>query len=145
MAQQCPQKLWKHPLLFACPQGASVTVWRAIIMMVNDYTMLIITRLCAKPFVEIDSFNALWPSCMGHLQCERPGFDPWVGKIPWRRERLPTPVFWPREFHGLYSPWGSRVRHNWEIFTFTYENDSHFMDEETEAPSRKVTSPKSHR
>ena len=29
---------------------------------------------------------------------------PWVGKIPWRRERLPTPVFWPGEFHGLYSP-----------------------------------------
>ena len=24
------------------------------------------------------------------------------------RERLPTPVFWPREFHGLYSPWGSK-------------------------------------
>ena len=38
----------------------------------------------------------------------RPGFDPWVGKIPWRRERLPTPVFWPREFHGLYSPWGRK-------------------------------------
>ena len=35
-----------------------------------------------------------------------PGFDPWVGKILWRRERLPTPVFWPRESHGLYSPWG---------------------------------------
>ena len=31
-----------------------------------------------------------------------------VGKIPWRRERLPTLVFWPREFHGLYSPWGRR-------------------------------------
>ena len=29
----------------------------------------------------------------------------WVGKIPWRRERLPIPVFWPGEFHGLYSPW----------------------------------------
>ena len=26
------------------------------------------------------------------LPCERPGFNPWVGKIPWRRERLPTPV-----------------------------------------------------
>ena len=38
----------------------------------------------------------------------RPGFDPWVGKIPWRKERLPTPVFWPREFHGLYSPWGCK-------------------------------------
>ena len=43
-----------------------------------------------------------------YLQCERPGFDPWVGKIPWRRERLPTPVFWPGEFHGLYSPWGHK-------------------------------------
>ena len=30
--------------------------------------------------------------------------DPWVGKIPWRREGLPTPVFWPAEFHGLYNP-----------------------------------------
>ena len=27
---------------------------------------------------------------------------------PWRRERLPTPVFWPGEFHGLYSPWGHK-------------------------------------
>ena len=38
------------------------------------------------------------------LQCRRPGFDLWVGKIPWRRERLPTPGFWPGEFHGLCSP-----------------------------------------
>ena len=37
--------------------------------------------------------------------CRRPGFDSWVGKIPWRKERLPTPVFWPGELHGLYSPW----------------------------------------
>ena len=35
-------------------------------------------------------------------------FDPWLGKIPWRRERLLTPVFWPGEFHGLYSPWGHK-------------------------------------
>ena len=35
----------------------------------------------------------------------RPGFDPWVGKMPWRREQLPTPVFWPGESHGLCSPW----------------------------------------
>ena len=32
----------------------------------------------------------------------RPGFDPWIGKIPWRRERLPTLVFWSGEAHGLY-------------------------------------------
>ena len=42
------------------------------------------------------------------LQCGRSRFDPWVGMIPWRRERLPTPVFWPGEFHGLYSPWGHK-------------------------------------
>ena len=27
---------------------------------------------------------------------------------PWRREQLPTPVFWPGEFHGLYNPWGRK-------------------------------------
>ena len=27
---------------------------------------------------------------------------------PWRRERLPAPVFWPGEFHELYSPWGHK-------------------------------------
>ena len=45
-------------------------------------------------------------------------FDSWVGKIPWRRERLPTPVFWPgspgesglvsRGSQGLRSPLESR-------------------------------------
>ena len=35
-----------------------------------------------------------------HLQCRRSRFDPWVGKIPWRREWLPTPVFLLGEFHG---------------------------------------------
>ena len=37
-------------------------------------------------------------------ECRRPGFNPWVGKMPWRRERLLTPLFWPGEFHGVYSP-----------------------------------------
>ena len=32
----------------------------------------------------------------------------WVGKIPWRRERLPAAVFWPGELHGLYSPGGHK-------------------------------------
>jgi len=47
-------------------------------------------------------------------------FNPWVRKIPWRREWLPTPVFLPGESHGQrslagYSPWGhKRVRHNLE-------------------------------
>ena len=28
--------------------------------------------------------------------------------MPWKRERLPTPVFWPGEFHGLYGPRGRK-------------------------------------
>ena len=37
------------------------------------------------------------------LQCRRPGFDPWVEKIPWRREWQPTPLFLPGESHGQKS------------------------------------------
>ena len=53
------------------------------------------------------------------LQCRKPGFDPWVGKIPWRRARKPTPVFlsgqypWPEELGGLQSMGLQRVRYNW--------------------------------
>ena len=36
------------------------------------------------------------------------GSVPGLRKIPWRSERLPTPVFWPGEFYGLYSPWGHK-------------------------------------
>ena len=38
-----------------------------------------------------------------NLQCKRPEFNPWVGKIPWRREWRPTPVFSPGESHGQSS------------------------------------------
>ena len=34
-------------------------------------------------------------------QCSRPGFDSWVGKIPWRREQLPNPVVSPGKFQGV--------------------------------------------
>ena len=48
------------------------------------------------------------------LQCTRPGFSPWVWKIPWRRWRRqwhPTPVLLPGKSHGQRSlvgcsPWG---------------------------------------
>ena len=33
------------------------------------------------------------------MPCERPKFEPWVRKIPWRREWLPTPVFLPGEWY----------------------------------------------
>ena len=48
---------------------------------------------------------ALWASLAGM------GFDPWVGKGPWRRKWQPTPVFLPGKSCGKrnlvgYSPWG---------------------------------------
>ena len=52
------------------------------------------------------------------LQCRRHGLDPWVGKILWRWEWLPTPDFLPGEFHGeepggLQSVGSQRVIHDW--------------------------------
>ena len=57
-------------------------------------------------------------SLSGEESSRRPrrrGFEPWVGKIPWRRVWQPTPVFLPGEFHGQsslagYSPWGTKNR-----------------------------------
>ena len=47
------------------------------------------------------------------LQCRKLGFNSWVRKIPWRREKHPPPVLLPGEFHGQrslvgYSPWGRK-------------------------------------
>ena len=66
--------------------------------------------------------------CLSHqgnsirLQCRRPWFHLWVGKIPWRREWLPSPVFFPGEVHGQrsladYSPWGCKEVNTTEWLT----------------------------
>ena len=53
-----------------------------------------------------------------YLQCRRPGFYPWVGKIPWRGAWQPIPVFlpgespWTEEPGGLQSMWSQRVWHD---------------------------------
>ena len=54
-----------------------------------------------------------WASLVAQLVKNPPAmretrFSSWVGKIPWERERLPTPIFWPGEFHGLNSPWSGK-------------------------------------
>ena len=59
-----------------------------------------------------------WASLIAQLVKNLPAmqetqFSPWVGKMPWRREWLPIPVFLPGEFHGQrslasYSPWGCK-------------------------------------
>ena len=54
-----------------------------------------------------------WASLVAQLVKNPPAMrQTWVWSLfwedPWRRERLPTPVFWPGEFHGLCSPWGPK-------------------------------------
>ena len=53
-----------------------------------------------------------------HCRRQRGDFDPWVGKIPWKRKWQPTPVFLPGEFPwteepgGLQSTGSQRVGHD---------------------------------
>ena len=58
------------------------------------------------------SSHHFWASLVAQLvknpKCGRPAVDPCVGKIPWRRERLPASPFLPGEFHELYSPQGHK-------------------------------------
>ena len=85
------------------------------------YLFLLKHILIIKIYVNLGNF--LWVLYFGfpwwlrqeriHLQCKRLRFDPWVRKIPWRKEWLPTPVFLPGEFHEQgslvgYCPWGHR-------------------------------------
>ena len=58
------------------------------------------------------------PACKCRRQ--RPGLDPWVGTIPWRRAWRPTPVLLPRESHGQRSlvscsPWGCKESETTEV------------------------------
>ena len=51
--------------------------------------------------------------CLQCLPSGWPRFNPWVGKISWRRKWQPTPVFLPGKSHGWwnlvgYSPWGRK-------------------------------------
>ena len=54
----------------------------------------------------VKNLPAMWETQVRSLAWEDPL------EIPWRRERLLSPVFWPREFHGLYSSWG---RKEWDM------------------------------
>ena len=81
--------------------------------------MWIKTNLCSEGLPSVVETRST-VQLLYRLQCRRPGFDLWVGKIPWRRERLPTPVFWPGEFHELYRPWGCKELDTTERLSLSY-------------------------
>ena len=68
------------------------------------------------------------------LQCGRPGFDPGVGKIPWRRAWQPTPVFLPGDSHAQRSlagcsPWGCKESDTTEGLSPAEKMNVHFKSE----------------
>ena len=68
------------------------------------------------------------------LQCRRPRFDPWVGKIPWGREQLPLLQYSGLENstdRGAWQATGHGVAKSWtQLSNFHFH---HFTDEETGA------------
>ena len=80
-------------------------------------------------------------------QCRRPQFNPWVGKIPWRRKCQPTPVLLPGEFHGEMT-WQATVHRIAELntpvrltFTFPFSMEENLLThiyKESEKKERKT-------
>ena len=60
----------------------------------------------AKSQTQLSDFHFhFWASLVAQMvknlpTMQRLEFNPWAGKIPWRRDLLPSPVFLPEEFHG---------------------------------------------
>ena len=58
--------------------------------------------------------------CRRHKRC---GFNPWVGKIPWRREQQSTPILLPGESHGQRSLVSYKERDTSKQLTHTYNRE----------------------
>ena len=130
-----PLGLWPTSLLAPWDSPGKILEWIAIPFSRGSFQPRDRTRvsfIAGRSFMsELQGDPVLWigSSILGfpwwlswkrsRLQCSRLGFDPLVGKIPWRREQLPTPVFWPGEFHELYSPWGQKESDMTEQLSFS--------------------------
>ena len=67
------------------------------------------------------------------LQCGRPRFDSWVGKIPWRRKWQSTSALLSGKSHGRrsligYSPWGCKESDTTERLRFYFQNTYLFLE-----------------
>ena len=75
-----------------------------------------VVRGVSQSRTQLNNFDFDWEflvQIVKSLQCRRPGFSPWVRKIPWRRKWRPTPVLLARKFQRWrslvgYSPWGHK-------------------------------------
>ena len=111
--------LWRHESTSQMPSGYSHSAYRRISQTSVTYISprhIDIRYLLGFPH----SSDSRESAC----NAGDPGSLPWVGKIPWRREQEPTPVFLSEESHGLksltgHSPWGCKELDTTEQLTHT--------------------------
>ena len=78
------------------------------------------------------TFLPQWLRRWIRLQCRTPGFNPWIGKIPWRRASNPLQCSCLENLCGQrslagYSPWVRRVEHDWATkHTFCFKLNLYF-------------------
>ena len=82
-----------------------------------------VTKWCPTLCDPLAASLAQWSSQESPCQCRTHGFDPLVGKIPWRRKQQSTPVLLPGKSHGQrslagYSPWGHKESNTTEHATY---------------------------
>ena len=115
-----------HALYFSSLIGWTRSCWIEVTMMDTFYLFLILGKnhslllLCTKG---LPWWLRRWNVC---LQYGRPGFDPWFGKMPWRRKWQSTPVLLPGKSHGQrslvgYSTWGCKKSDTTERLHFTHD------------------------
>ena len=81
-----------------CTERFSLTSFLKFLTLISDYIVnqsKMVKHLLLKTchfFQDSQWLTTIVPIYF-HLQCRRPRFNSWVRKIPWRRDRLPTPVF----------------------------------------------------
>ena len=120
-----PWKMTVYPFVLYCsPYHGSIPI-----IMILDRSIFSVYILW------LDKVICIWFTYSGGSDSEgsacnarRPRFNPWVGKIHWRRKWLPTPVFLPGESHGQRDLAGyivhgvakSQTGHSWATDTFTF-------------------------
>ena len=132
--------MWRrvcHPLLWLCPGMGSEarSLWPLPFLGIaqlnavserDEYTYIQLNLFQIQINIPLDLFLELpwwlrWQRIC--LQCWRPGFEPWVRKILWRKAWQPSLAFLPGESHGQRSLLGyshRRVRHSIVTNTLIY-------------------------
>ena len=111
------------PLQYSCPENhhgqrspAGYSPWgHKESARLSDQVQFRVSRLLFKGF----PWWLKWKRIC--VQCRRPGFNHWVGKMSWRREWQPTPVFLPGEpCRPGYSPWGRKKQIPFSFSGFSF-------------------------